>query len=143
MGKHGNAQRSEVSRRLQCAYARLRLHVRKQNSDPLSPTPRHLAAWMTVRSWTLENAPTLMVFRSPRRTAPYQMEAWRVGECGKGGVRGIMGEWPLVTNIPHLQHSPTKHPTWSYRSTSPMTTALGATQASGAREGTRLPRGMS
>ena len=34
----------------------------------------HLAAWMTVRSWTLEKAPTLMWFRSPLRTHPYHID---------------------------------------------------------------------
>ena len=33
----------------------------------------HLAAWITVLSWILENAPTLMLFKSPRSTHPYQM----------------------------------------------------------------------
>lgn len=31
----------------------------------------YLAAWMTVRSWTLDTEPTVMLFRSPRSTQPY------------------------------------------------------------------------
>lgn len=43
------------------------------NAQRNCPAP-HLAAWMTAPSRTLEKEPILIVFRSPRRTAPCQTD---------------------------------------------------------------------
>ena len=43
------------------------------NAQKNCPAP-HLAAWMTAPSRTLEKEPILIVFRSPRRTAPCQTD---------------------------------------------------------------------
>lgn len=84
-------------------------------------TTAYLAAWMTVRSWMLLHASTNMLFRSPRSTQPYQMlTCCSQIACTQRGSH----------NPPH---------TLSMRSTSPMTMALDASQASGATNGTRCP----
>ncbi len=116
---------------------------------------------MTVRSPMLEKALTLMLLRSPLNTAPLHTDT-----CAGPACTAVCSPYQSAldtrTELPSLQLQPQASAlrvkrfrlgkgsgvvrrglTLSNRSTSPMTTASGAIQVSGARVGVRLPRVIS
>lgn len=71
----------------------------QQGRHAQSESTTHRAAVTTERSWTFEKAPTVMWFRSPRSTQPYQTEVWG----GEGGRRQRHEHWAagLQAGKPH------------------------------------------
>jgi hypothetical protein len=111
-------------------------------ADRAHQLPRpHLAAWMTVRSWMFDTEPIVMLFRSPRSTAPYQTLACGGRVQGEDALRRSPKSAGQVRGR-GARIGPAAPLTLSSRSTSPTTTAFGATQASAAACGILLPRGM-
>lgn len=72
----------------------LTIHAHQQHENANPPRAAYRAAVSTERSWMLEKAPTLMWFRSPRSTQPYQTDV-----CGAGKEeRRAAGSWAYACN---------------------------------------------
>ena len=106
-----------------------------------------LAAWTTVRSPMHEKAWTLMLFKSARSTAPLQIETCSYSaprlvclyDPAPQSCKYILAE--LTRMICIFMHGMTTiRRTRSNRSQSPMMTASGAIQVSGAAVGVRVPK---